>query len=239
MNTALGSSTLSPTARLLQRCELFETLTPTDLSALANICRSRHVDRGTLIFGRGEPAESMMLVAKGRVRISSVSSEGREVILNEITAGQSFGEIALLDRSDRTADATAVEDCQLLVLYRRDFEPFLRTRVDLCLEVMRLLCFRLRRTTAQVEDLALRSLESRLARVLLAFIEHENGDTDGEPQRVTLNLSQRELGEITGATRESVNKTFRLWRELGIADFHDKVFEIKDADAFQELVDQL
>ncbi len=239
MANGISEAKLGATARLLQRCELFETLNEHDLTALAHVCRSRQVSRSTLIFGRGEPAESMMLVASGRVRISSVSSEGREIILNEITAGQSFGEIALLDRADRTADATAVEATQLLVLSRRDFEPFLRARVDLCLEVMRLLCFRLRRTTAQVEDLALRSLESRLARVLLAFVERESGIAGGGVTRITLNLSQRELGEITGATRESINKTFRLWRELGMAELHDKVFEVKDMNAFRELVDQL
>ena len=83
----------------------------------------------------------------------------------EIFPGQAFGEVAFLDGSDRTADATALESSKLLVLNRRDFQPFLKERVALCLEVMKLLCQRLRHTTEQVEDLALRSLESRLARV--------------------------------------------------------------------------
>jgi CRP/FNR family cyclic AMP-dependent transcriptional regulator len=239
MQTREPAAVLGATARLLQRCELFESLAEHDLLSLAQICRPRRVARGTFIFGRGEPADSMMLVANGRVRISSVSGEGREIILNEIRAGQSFGEIALLDRLERTADATAVEDTDLLVLYRRDFEPFLRSRFELCLELMRLLCFRLRRTTAQVEDLALRSLESRLARVMLAFAEHENATIDTDPIAFTLTMSQRELGEVTGATRESINKTFRLWRDLGIADLHDKVFTIIDVEAFRNLSDTL
>lgn len=233
------AAALGAVARLLQRCELFESLSEPDLLVLANICRSRSVGRGTFIFGRGEPADCMMLVASGRVRISSVSGEGREIILNEIREGQSFGEIALLDRLERTADATAVENTELLVLYRRDFEPFLRTRFELCQELMRLLCARLRKTTAQVEDLALRSLESRLARVLLAFAEYDQSDSDKVPLQITLSMSQRELGEVTGATRESVNKTFRLWRDLGIAELQDKKFMINDLDAFKNLTDSL
>ncbi|MCB9929299.1 MAG: Crp/Fnr family transcriptional regulator [Alphaproteobacteria bacterium] len=232
-------SALGQTARLLQRCELLESLNDHDLKALSQICRSRHVDRGTLIFGRGEPAESMMLVVEGRVRISSVSLEGREVILNEIGPGQSFGEIALLDHAERTADATAVEDTKLLVLYRREFEPFLRARVDLCLELMRLLCFRLRRTTEQVEDLALRSLESRLARVMLALGEQAGVAETHGVLHIPLALSQRELGEITGATRESINKTFRLWRDMGLAELQGKIFEVRDPQAFGALVDRL
>lgn len=104
---------------------------------------------------------------------------------------------------------------------------------------MRLLCARLRRTTAQVEDLALRSLESRLARVLLAFAEYEQSDSIEIPRQITLTMSQRELGEVTGATRESVNKTFRLWRDLGIAELQDKKFVINDLDTFKGLTDSL
>lgn len=76
MRTREPAAALGAIARLLQRCELFESLNEPDLLALANICRSRSVDRGTFIFGRGEPVDCMMLVATGRVRISSVSGEG-------------------------------------------------------------------------------------------------------------------------------------------------------------------
>jgi CRP-like cAMP-binding protein len=178
-----------------------------------------------------------MVVVSGRVRISSVSIEGREVILNEIHPGQTFGEVAFLDGSDRTADATALETSRLLVLHRRDFQPFLRERVELCLEVMKLLCQRLRHTTEQVEDLALRSLESRLARVLLALAESTGERDSAGSVTVRTSLSQRELGEITGATRESVNKTLRHWRENGIAEMHEKQFHINDLEEFRDLVD--
>lgn len=223
--------------KLLRGCAIFESLSERDLEELARMCRSRNVERGTLICGRGEPGDSLMVVVSGRVRISSVSIEGREVILNEIHPGQTFGEVAFLDGSDRTADATALEASRLLVLHRRDFQPFLRERVELCLEVMKLLCQRLRHTTEQVEDLALRSLESRLARVLLALAE-STGERDGDGSvTVRTSLSQRELGEITGATRESVNKTLRQWRENGIAEMQEKRFHINDLEEFRVLVD--
>ncbi|HKK30653.1 MAG TPA: Crp/Fnr family transcriptional regulator [Alphaproteobacteria bacterium] len=226
------------TIRLLRGCALFETLNERDMTMLARMCRVRQVERGALICGRGELGDSMMIVAAGRVRISSVSIEGREVILNEILPGQAFGEIAFLDGAERTADAAAIEPTRLLVLHRREFQPFLRERMELCLEVMHLLCQRLRHTTEQVEDLALRSLESRLARVLMALAESSGeAAADGSISFVP-NLSQRELGEITGATRESVNKTLRLWRESGLAELHGKTFRIHDLEAFRSLVDR-
>jgi CRP/FNR family cyclic AMP-dependent transcriptional regulator len=233
-----AASTEAQTVRLLRGSALFESLGETDLAELARMCRSRAVERGTLICARGEPGDSMMLVASGRVRISSVSIDGREVILNEIQAGETFGEIAFLDGSARTADATAVEPTRLLVLPRREFQPFLRARVPLCLEVMKLLCRRLRHTTEQVEDLALRSLEARLARVLLALAESSGRRASDGVLHVPINLSQRELGEITGATRESVNKTLRGWREQGIAEMQEKAFHIADLPGLRRLADR-
>jgi CRP/FNR family cyclic AMP-dependent transcriptional regulator len=227
------------TSRLLRGCALFESLGDADLSIFARMCRVSQVERGMLICGRGESGDSLMLFVSRRVRISSVSIEGCEVILNEMRAGEAFGEIAFLDGSDRTADVTAVETTHLLVLHRRDFQPFLRERVELCLEVMRLLCQRLRHTTEQVEDLALRSLESRMARVLLALAESSGQERPDGSFVMTMNLSQRELGEITGATRESVNKTLRYWRENGIAELHEKQFQIKGLEEFRDLVDRL
>lgn len=239
MTTLQGKDPADEMVRLLRGCALFEELDERDLKALARMCRLRQVDRGTVVCSRGEPGDSMMIVSSGRVRISSVSIEGREIILNEILAGQPFGEIAFLDGSERTADATALERSRLLVLHRRDFQPFLRERVDLCIAVMQLLCGRLRHTTEQVEDLALRSLEARLARVILAFVASSGKEMGQDGITVPLSLSQRELGEITGATRESVNKTLRSWREMGLAELHDKTFHILDADGFSALVDQL
>src|ERR1700721_2130971 len=107
---------------------------------------------GRAIFAKGSPGRAMMAILKGNVRISTPSPAGPDIVLTILSAGEVFGEIALLDGEDRTADATAIGDCELLVLDHRDFVPFLERRADLCLLLLRLLCQRLRQTDRQVGE---------------------------------------------------------------------------------------
>ena len=110
---------------------LFEAMQPAELDEILNFATERRVRRGQMIFQRGDNGSSMMAVLRGRVRISSVSGDGKEVTLNVISPGEIFGEIALLDGEPRSADATAIEDTLLLVVERRQFLPFLRQNEDL------------------------------------------------------------------------------------------------------------
>jgi len=143
------------------------------------------------------------------VRISSPSETGREITLNLIHSGEIFGEIALLDGRDRTADAIAMSDCELLVLNRRDFMPFLQRRPEVCIKVIELLCQRLRQTSGQVEELSFWHLESRLAKALLRLSECSR---DRERKAV---VTQKDLGNLIGMSRESTNRQLRMWEAQG------------------------
>ena len=105
---------------------LFDAMQPTELDEILKFASERRVRRGQTIFQRGDNGSSLMAVLRGRVRISSVSGDGKEVTLNVISPGEIFGEIALLDGQPRSADATAIEETLLLVVERRHFLPFLR-----------------------------------------------------------------------------------------------------------------
>src|SRR5205085_7683286 len=134
--------------------------------ALLSHARFEHYAAGRLIFAKGAPGRSMMALLAGSVRIGSTSSSGREVVLAILNAGEIFGEMALLDGGERTADAVALSDCELLVIDRREFIPFLQDRSDLCIAFLRLLSQRLRRTDELVEAAMFERLESRLAKAL-------------------------------------------------------------------------
>jgi len=140
------------------------------------------------------------------------SAEGKEAVLNVIHAGSVFGEIALLDGQPRTADAVAMEDCDLLVLERREFVPMLRQNPDLALRLMELLCARLRRTSEQVEDVMFLDLEGRLAKALLRLAREQGRDG---ATAALVRITQRELGQIIGMSRESTNKALRDWQRRG------------------------
>ena len=132
-------------------------------------------------------------------------------MLRIIHPGEIFGEIALLDGRPRTADATVMTDCELMVIERRDFIPFLRSQPDLMMQIVEILCSRLRWTTEQVQDVSFLDLPTRLAKALLRLVrENEGAVGDGQ-----LTITQRELSQVIGRSRESTNKQLRIWAKQG------------------------
>lgn len=207
---------------------------PEELDEILNFSSERRVRRNQTIFQRGDNGSSMMAVLRGRVRISTVSGDGKEVTLNTINQGEIFGEIALLDGEPRSADATATEDTTLLVVERRNFLPFLRQNEDLFLRLLAVLCRRLRRTSMALEDIALFDLPVRLGRVLLKLAE-DYGRPGNDGTRIDLKLSQRDLSNLVASSRESVNKQLRLWREEGLVDLEDGFVILRRPVALRDL----
>lgn len=199
----------------LLACPLFEAMRPEELDDVLRFAVDRRVPRGQVIFQKGDEGSAMMAVLRGRVRISAVSAEGREVMLNVINPGEVFGEIALLDGNPRSADATAIEATDLLVVERRQFLPYLKSNEDLYPRLLAVLCARLRQTSSALEDLALFALPTRLARVLLNLARDYGRPMPGGT-RIEFKLSQRDLSTLVGASRETVNKQLGQWREAGV-----------------------
>ena len=194
---------------------LFQAMSPDELTAILSVATERVVPRGTMIFQKGDPGSSLMAVLKGCVRISTMSREGKELTLNTIRAGEVFGEISLLDGKPRSAGATAVEETHLLVLERQRFMPMLRGNEDLLLRLLGTLCERLRRTSLALEEIALFDLPARLARVLVK-LGQDYGRPGPDGVRIDVRLSQRDLSTLVAASRESVNKQLRHWRDDGV-----------------------
>jgi CRP/FNR family cyclic AMP-dependent transcriptional regulator len=194
---------------------LFDAMRPDELDSVLQMAVERRVHRGQTIFQKGDDGTSLMAVLSGRVRISAVSADGKEVTLNVIDAGDVFGELALLDGKPRSADAVAIEDTVLLVLERRRLLPFLQAKPDLLLRLLAVMCGRLRRTSVALEELALFELPVRLARVLGQLAE-DYGRPALAGTRIEFKLSQRDLSTLVAASRESVNKQLRAWQRDGL-----------------------
>jgi len=211
---------------------LFGGLPPDDLDALLSHARVVHYSAGQEIFAKGSPGRSMMAIVSGSVRISAPSTAGHDVLLAILSAGEVFGEIALIDGEDRTADATAIADCTMLVLDHRDFIPFLERRADLGILLLKLLCQRLRKTDEQVEEMMFGRLHDRLAKALVRLAR---GTGHFEGSAVTLRVSQEELAGMVGTTRESVNKQLRVWQNAGVVRLGRRLIEISDLPAVKSL----
>ncbi len=215
---------------------LFQAMTSSELDQILELASERRVRRGQTIFQKGDDGTSMMAVLSGRVRIGSVSADGKEVTLNVINPGEVFGEIALLDGKPRSADASATEETNLLVLERRHFQPFLTANQDLTLRLLAVLCDRLRRTSVALEEIALFDLPARLARVLLQ-LANDYGRTTPAGTRIDFKLSQRDLSNLVASTRESVNKQLRIWRDANVVDLDGGYVVILRADRLRALIE--
>ena len=221
--------------QIFERHFMLGKLSGDEIDTLLHYARVERYPAGREIFAKGSPGSSMMAVLSGTLKMSSVSSEGKEVVFNLMNPGDCFGEIALLDGEARSTDAVAMTDCELLVLDRRDFMPILEKRADICLILLKVLCQRLRQTTEQVEDVLFRHLEARIAKALLHLAESASlHGVPGSP--VELHVSQRELGYIAGGSRESVNKVLQHWHRAGLITLGKASIVIRDKAAIERLV---
>ena len=221
---------------ILANHTLFAHLTPGEMDQLLLRAHVARYQQGQIILLKGSPGSGMMAVLKGRVRISAPSSDGREIVLNVIEEGEIFGEIGLLDGKDRTADAIAQTDCELLVIERRSFIPFIESNPQVALRLLAVLCERLRRTTEQVEDVLFLELPARLAKKLLSLAA-SGGERTLQGRRIATRLSQRELGAMVGMSRESINKQLRQWQNDGIVAVAAGRIELIDERALRALAE--
>ena len=198
-------------AQLLRHHPLFCELPAAILDRISTYMRRRSVSKGSVIFEKGDSGVGLIGVLAGSVKISVTSPGGRDIVLNIIGEGEIFGEIALLDGHPRTANATAMSDCELMVIERREFVPFLRGQPDVMLKLMEILCSRLRKTSEQVQDMTFLNLSTRLAKVLLALTARAG--RAGPTGKVA--ITQREISQIVGRSRESTNKQLRAWAKRG------------------------
>jgi CRP-like cAMP-binding protein len=227
-------ATLTPAVKaLFARHYLFGQLSSLELDMLVARARIERYRVGQTVFVSQSEGRGMMAVLSGRVRISAMSRDGRELVLNSIEAGEVFGELALLDGKERTADAVAALDSELLVLERREFVPFLEEHPLLAMRLLAIVTERLRQTTAQATEIALLRLESRLAKQLLKLLGGQGAVVNGAV--VGARLTQRQLGQMVGASRESVNKQFADWQRRGIAQFRAGTITVINAAALRDL----
>jgi CRP/FNR family transcriptional regulator, cyclic AMP receptor protein len=204
--------------------------------AFDQLCRyAKHLTlkRGATICSKGDPGNSLFAVISGTVKMSISSPDGRSAIFNLIGAGEVFGEIAVLDGQARTADATANTNCELFVIDRREFLPFVRNHPALAMKFIELLCAKLRWTSDQVEQIILQNLPGRLASALIRLAEKHELAPGGR----TIPVTQQEISEMVGMTRESINKQLRVWATRGWVRLEHGAIVVLDAESLQVLAE--
>jgi CRP-like cAMP-binding protein len=197
---------------VIERDSLFRGLAGAIHERIAALAMRRAYDAGAIIFMRGDPGDSLCGVVRGRVRISVSRPGGKEVFLNIMAPGETFGEIALLDGEPRTATATAMVRTELFVIPREQFLRLLGSEPQLAAHLIQLLCRRVRWTAQLMEDSALLTVPVRVAKRLLSLARLHGRQTASGTK---LSISQEELAQFLGLSRQIVNQHLQGWKAKG------------------------
>ena len=202
----------------LQKTPLFSALDEEAALALQKSMVPQSIKKGNTLFQEGDAGDRLYIVTEGKIKLSHASGDGRESVLMVLGPGDMFGELSLFDPGPRTATAVAVTDSQVLGLGNTDLNPWLAGRPEVAQKLLQALAHRLRRTNETMSDLVFADVPGRVAKALLELGEKFGSKTDAGIY-VNHDLTQEELAQLVGASRETVNKALadfvsRGWLKL-------------------------
>lgn len=215
---------------VLKKIPLFASLPYADQENLVSLIRRKAIRKGELLFRQGDEGTALYIILEGRIKIS-VSRRTDTVTLAILGQGEFLGEMALLDDLPRSADAMALEDSQLYALSRKDFLSFLKNNENAVHAVLTALSLRLRKTDNLLAEMCFLNLSVRLVNRLVELAE-PLAVNETKPQVCTIKISQQELGDILGVSRESINKELKILRSKGYVSTSRNSILIHDLRTF-------
>ena len=214
---------------LLRDTPLFAALDDEAAAALRSSMVEVSLRRGEVLFAEGQPGDRLYLVAKGKIKLGRTSADGRENLQAVLGPGEMFGELSLFDPGPRASGATAVTDARLLGLGHDDLLPWLRSRPDVATHLLRAFARRLRRTNEAMADLVFSDVPGRVAKALLD-LARRFGVPGDEGVHVTHDLTQEELAQLVGASRETVNKALADFASRGWIRHEARAVVLRDVE---------
>ncbi len=224
--------------KALAAASIFAGLESKQLDALVTMCVRKKYRQREVVLRKGDPALQIYVILRGRLKTMTSGGEGRHAAFSIMGPGEVFGEVAVLDGEPRSATITALEPCELVIIGRNEFFHFLERAPQAAIQLLKVLARRLRRLSERVEDSAFLEVPGRLAKQLVSLAERY-GQKHGANVRIELKLSQQELGDLVGATRESVNKQLRSWVNDGLVEQNAGKLVIVDLDTLRDIGDGL
>lgn len=218
---------------ILERNRLFHGLPAATVQRVTALVIRRIYKAGAVVFTQGGPGDALYGVVSGRIRISSSTPNGKEMFLNIMQPGDTFGEIALLDGKPRTATATATAPAELMIIGRTQFVALLYQEPTIVTHVLELLCQRLRWTSGWVEDAALLGASARIARRLLSLARLHGEKLPGGAARLV--ISQEEMARFLGLSRQVVNQRLQDWKARDWVHVGRNQITVVDEDALERV----
>lgn len=213
----------------VRQAPLFAALDQEAADALRATMREVTLHRGDVLFSEGEPGDRLYVIISGKVKLGMKSSDGRENLLAVLGPQQMFGELSFFDPGLRNSTATAVTDAALLELGHEDLEPWLTGRPEVARHLLAALAARLRRTNEAVGDLVFSDVPGRVAKAL-GDLARRFGEKRSDGIHVAHDLTQEELAQLVGASRETVNKALADFAARGWVRLEARALVILDED---------
>jgi CRP/FNR family transcriptional regulator, cyclic AMP receptor protein len=212
---------------VLIRAGIFQGVEPFAADALAQALEPAEFSRGQVIFAEGEPGDRLYIVGTGKVKVGRKSPDGRENLLMVAGPSDMFGELSIFDPGPRTSSATAVTEVRTYTMDRAALREWIGKRPEIAEQLLRVLARRLRRTNNMLADLIFTDVPGRVAKNLLQMAK-KFGSREGNALRVTHDLTQEELAQLVGASRETVNKALADFASRGWLRLEGKSVVILD-----------
>jgi CRP/FNR family transcriptional regulator, cyclic AMP receptor protein len=214
---------------MLGRAPLFEALDADGAKALRAGMENAELARGDVLFSEGDAGDRLYVILHGKIKLTRAAPDGRENLLSVLGPGEMFGELSLFDPRPRTASAVAVTDTRLAALGHDYLRQWLTGRPDVAMHLLRALAQRLRRANDVMADLVFTDVPGRVAKALLDLADRF-GEQEEAGLQVHHDLTQEELAQLVGASRETVNKALADFSARGWLQLHAKSVLILDRE---------
>lgn len=219
---------------LLRTVPIFSELSDADIASLARLASRRRYPKDTVVFFENEEGDFFFMIVEGRIKVTILGDDGREVILSILGTGDFFGEMALLDNEPRSATAIAVEDSELVSLHRHDFQSVLADNRSIMSALIKILAARIRKANHQISTLALLDVYGRVARVIVDMARDE-GRRLKDGRIAFRRATHQEIANRIGTTRETVTRMLKDLERQGMLHIEGK--EIVVQPDFEKVFD--
>ena len=224
---------LEQAAELLGQTQLFGELDESSIGKLAERATQRTYSKGQLIFYQGDLAGSLFIMKEGLVKVFVTSEGGDEMLLVTLRPLDTFGELALLDGSERSASAQALEATTVVELNRATFLEVVRSDPNMTEALLRSMGAVLRRLTEQASDLVFLDLHGRVAKLLMHMAD-ENGNVTDDGIELDLKLTQTDIAAMVGGSRQSINQILRSFEDRGYLELQGKAVLVKEPNRLRK-----
>jgi len=218
----------------LENFNLFESIDQSNMEKLNNITSMQEIKKSQPIYFAQDPSNSIFFLKKGRVKLTRTSPDGKEMIVALINPGDVFGEMSILDDTERTDYAITMDECLICAISKNDFREFSEKNPSLNLKLTKLIGFRMRKYSERIEGLIFKDAQQRVISFLLS-LANEQGKKIGDEIFVKPFLTHQDIASLTACSRQTVNSILTSLREDGIIDFDRRKLIIKNNNELRKL----